>query len=112
MRIAILSWESLHSIAVGGLAAHVSELTEILARQGHEVHIFTRMGEGQGKYDLIDGVHYHRCAYESCQDFVSDMDNMCRSMVNHVIATEDKLGAFDIIHAHDALAQLSVPHGV
>ena len=41
MRIALLSWESLHSIAVGGLAAHVSELAAALSRRGHEVHLFT-----------------------------------------------------------------------
>ena len=31
MRIAMLSWESLHSIAVGGVAAHVTELAAALA---------------------------------------------------------------------------------
>ena len=104
MRIAFLSWESLHSIAVGGLAAHVSELSETLSRQGHEVHIFTRAGDGQAPYEQIDGVHYHRCAYERCQSFVDDMDNMCRSFVSHVIATEDYIGPFDVVHAHDWLA--------
>jgi 1,4-alpha-glucan branching enzyme len=32
MRIGILSWESLHSIPVGGVAVHVSELAAGLAR--------------------------------------------------------------------------------
>jgi len=41
MRIAMLSWESLHSIAVGGVAAHVTELAAALARKGHQIHVFT-----------------------------------------------------------------------
>lgn len=47
MRIALLSWESLHSISVGGIGVHVTELAAALQRKGHEVHVFTRMGEGQ-----------------------------------------------------------------
>ena len=36
MKIAILSWESLHSISVGGVGAHVTELACSLERKGHE----------------------------------------------------------------------------
>jgi hypothetical protein len=37
----MLSWESLHSIAVGGVAAHVTELAAALARKGHQIRVFT-----------------------------------------------------------------------
>jgi len=40
MKVALLTWESLHSIQVGGVAVHVSELATVLARKGHEVHVF------------------------------------------------------------------------
>ena len=103
MRIALLSWESLHSIAEGGVAAHVSELGAALAEAGHEVHVLTRMGPGQGDYDSIDGVHYHRCAYGGHPDFVEDVNNMCRSMVGRLFAVEDGIGRFDLVHAHDWL---------
>src|SRR3974377_1502937 len=63
MRIALLSWESLHSIAVGGVAVHVTELAAALDRRGHEIHVFTRQGQSQPGYDFIDGVHYHRCPF-------------------------------------------------
>jgi 4-hydroxyphenylpyruvate dioxygenase-like putative hemolysin len=33
MRIAMFSWETLHSIAVGGVAAHVTELVAALQRK-------------------------------------------------------------------------------
>lgn len=105
MRIALLSWESLHSIAVGGVAAHVTELGAALERKGHEVHIFTRMGSGQPKYERVDGVHYHRCPFELNRDFVNETNGMCRSFVHHVFATEDYIGRpFDVVHAHDWLA--------
>jgi glycogen synthase len=46
MRIAFFAWESLHSIVVGGVAVHVSELAAGLQRHGHEVHVFARLGQG------------------------------------------------------------------
>ncbi len=49
MRIAMLSWESLHSIAVGGVAAHVTELAAALARRGHQIHVFTRRALWPGR---------------------------------------------------------------
>jgi glycogen synthase len=105
MKIAILSWESIHSIYVGGVAAHVSELAHALERKGHEVHIFTRMGRhDHPQYEFIQGVHYHRCPFPSHHDFVEEINNMCRSFVNAVFHTEDYMGKpFDIIHAHDWL---------
>jgi glycosyltransferase involved in cell wall biosynthesis len=99
----MLSWESLHSIAVGGVGVHITELAAALERKGHEVHVFTRMGHGQSHYARIDGVHYHRCPFDLHPNFVDEINNMCRSFVHHLFQTEDYIGAFDIIHAHDWL---------
>jgi glycosyltransferase involved in cell wall biosynthesis len=99
----MLSWESLHSIAVGGVGVHVTELAAAMERRGHEVHVFTRIGHGQSHYDRIDGVHYHRCPFDLHPNFVDEINNMCRSFVHHVLQTEDFIGPFDIIHAHDWL---------
>ncbi|TVQ51783.1 MAG: glycosyltransferase family 1 protein [Phycisphaerales bacterium] len=104
MRIAMLSWESLNTIAVGGVAAHVSELADALAEKGHEVHIFTRAGENQPEYERIGNVHEHRCRYQYCDNLVDDVNKMCGAIVEQVIATEDHIGPFDVIHAHDWLA--------
>lgn len=103
MRIAILAWESLHSIAVGGVAAHTSELASTLAGKGHQLHIFTRRMPGQSAHDCIDGVHYHRCLYTQHRDFVDEVNNMCRSFVDRFFEVEDLVGKFDIVHAHDWL---------
>jgi glycosyltransferase involved in cell wall biosynthesis len=103
MRIALLSWESLHSIPVGGVGVHVTELAAALERKGHEVHVFTRMANGQQLYARIDGVHYHRCPFRLDSDFVEEVNEMCRSFVHYVFQTEDFIGRFDVIHAHDWL---------
>jgi glycosyltransferase involved in cell wall biosynthesis len=116
MKIAILSWESAHSLYIGGVASHVTELACALERKGHEVHVFTRMAKGDHSlYEWIDGVHYHRCPYDHHSDFIEEIDNMCRSFVNALYYTEDYMGAsFDVVHAHDWLtanAMIWIKHG-
>jgi glycosyltransferase involved in cell wall biosynthesis len=101
MRIAFLSWESLHSIPVGGIAFHVTELAAALQRRGHEVHVFTRIGPNQKIYECIDGVHYHRCPFNFHSDFIQEMNNMSKSMVHYFFETENFVGNFDIVHGHD-----------
>ena len=109
MRIALFTWESLYSVAVGGIAPHVSELAAGLDRLGHEVHVFARLGEGQTTYDMIDGVHYHRCPIELHPDFVTEMNNMGNSFVYFMAQTEAHQGArFDIVHGHDWLCAKAI----
>lgn len=104
MRIALFSWESLHSVAVGGVAAHVTELAAALQRRGHEVHAFVRLGEGQRCYERIDGVHYHRCPIELHPDFVTEMNGMGNRFVYFLGQTEAHQRApFDVVHGHDWL---------
>jgi glycosyltransferase involved in cell wall biosynthesis len=105
MRIAMLSWESLHSIPVGGLAAHVSELADALHRNGHDVHVFTRMDHNQSRYACIDGVHYHRCPFEPHPDFLTYVDRMCDSFIARLKDAEAFYGEpFDVVHGHDWLS--------
>ena len=106
MRIAMLAWESLHSVSLGGVAVHVTELAAALDRKGNEVHVFTRMRwAGDWQYDNIQGVHYHRVPYGGAADIVDDVNNMCRAFVGAVFHVEDFMGAhFDIVHAHDWMA--------
>ncbi|MGA1870407.1 MAG: glycosyltransferase family 4 protein [bacterium] len=104
MRIAMFSWESMHSINIGGVGNHVTELSAGLERKGHEVHVFTRMGEGQSHYQRIDGVHYHRCPFELNANFIEEINSMCRAFVHNFFEVEDYSGCFDIVHAHDWLA--------
>jgi glycosyltransferase involved in cell wall biosynthesis len=104
VRIALFSWETLHSIAVGGVGVHVTELAAALTRRKHEVHVFTRQGVNQAHYDNVHGVHYHRCPFALNSNFVDEVNNMCRSFAHHFGGVEDHVGRFDIVHAHDWLA--------
>ncbi len=103
MRIAMLFWEFFARFPWRSCRP-CHRLAAALERKGNEVHVFTRMGPGQSHYQLIHGVHYHRCPFQLHSDFVEEVNNMCRSFVHHVLATEDFLGPFDIVHAHDWLA--------
>jgi glycosyltransferase involved in cell wall biosynthesis len=109
LRIAMLSWESLHSIPVGGLAVHVTELSRTLHKLGHDVHVFTRLGPGQLCYDCIDGVHYHRCRFDPHADFLSYVNRMCDAFVARLREAEEFYGRpFDIVHGHDWLASFAI----
>jgi len=100
MRIGMFSWESLYSIKVGGVAPHVSELSEALARRGHELHIFTRRGDFES-YDRINGVHYQRVDSDSSGDILAQMDRMCDALYDRFCAVKNIFGSFDILHGHD-----------
>jgi glycosyltransferase involved in cell wall biosynthesis len=105
VRIAFFAWESLHTVPVGGGAVHVTELAAALERRGHEVHVFARLGGGQSTYEIIDGVHYHRCPIQLAPDFVTEMNNMGNAFVYFLAQTEAFQGApFDVVHGHDWLA--------
>ncbi|HLP78609.1 MAG TPA: glycosyltransferase family 4 protein [Candidatus Paceibacterota bacterium] len=104
MRIAMFSWETLHSHPVGGIATHVTELAAALQRRGHEVHIFTRPGYGSGGVSNIDGVWYHFCPHNLNRSLVDEIQEMCRSFIWHFFETEKFIGGFNVVHAHDWLA--------
>jgi glycosyltransferase involved in cell wall biosynthesis len=103
-RIALFAWESLYSVAVGGVAPHVTELAAGLERRGHEVHVFVRSGAGQAPYERIDGVYVHRCSFDLSPDFVKECENMCNSFMHAMYEVECFMNAhFDVIHCHDWL---------
>ena len=115
-RIAMFAWESLHTIAVGGVAPHVTELAAGLERRGHEVHVYVRAGEGQAPYERIHGVHVHRVTFDLSPDFVQEIQNMCNAMVHFMTETEAYMNnKFDICHCHDWLgapALINIKHNL
>ena len=100
LRIAMFAWESLYGIKVGGLAPHVSELSEALAKKGHEVHVFTRRG-ACGPYDEINGVCYERVINDRGNGIVRQMDSMCDAFIKRYYEVEKACGRFDVLHGHD-----------
>ncbi|KMQ49952.1 glycosyl transferase, group 1 [Chitinispirillum alkaliphilum] len=103
MRIAIFSWESLHSINIGGLGVHVTELAAGLERRDHDIHVFTRRKPDQNHYDRIDGVHYHRIDHGVSDNFIESMDWMCKAMAHRFYEVTSLIGKFELAHAHDWL---------
>lgn len=103
MRVAVFSSESLHSISLGGLGVHVTELSAGLQRRGHEMHVITRRREGQHDYDLIDGVHYHRIDHGLSENFVECMDYMCKAMAHKFHELTSFIGKFELTQGHDWL---------
>jgi glycogen synthase len=101
MRVAVLAWESAHSIMVGGLAVVVSRHAEALAKLGHDVHLFTRWGEGQSDSEYINGHYYHRCKFDQGQNLLAFAHNMSTSFLTRLHEVEKDHGVFDIIHGHD-----------
>lgn len=86
---------------MGGLALAVTGMAKALARKGHEVHLFTRMGQGQGEYEQIDSVHYHRCGFHPGDNLLEYAWNMGQAMVERFSKVERSVGEFDIVHGHD-----------
>lgn len=105
MRIAFLAWETLHSIRVGGMGAHVSEVAAALARSGHGVHVFTRRRTaGQLVREKIDHVTYHRCEVPGGQSFLDEIGSLNAAYVARVHQVVHDEGRFDVVHGHDWLA--------
>jgi 1,4-alpha-glucan branching enzyme/glycosyltransferase involved in cell wall biosynthesis len=105
LRIAMLAWETLHTIAAGGVAPHVTELAADLNKLGHEVHIFTRSTQPRTWEHEIMGVWYHEVAFDTSPDFVREIENMCNALVWACFEYEGRSGKrFDLFHGHDWLA--------
>lgn len=104
MRVLHLSWEFPPRI-IGGIAAHVFDLSRALARRGLEVNVMTCNFPGAKKFENIDGVNVNRFeAYATGDSFLGWALRMQKNME---ISSSDLItgtGGFDIIHAHDWLS--------
>jgi len=103
MRVAILSWESMYTIRVGGLALVVSRLAEELARVGHDVAFFTRAAPGQPRFMKINGVSYHTVDLDQAQNSYTLAGSMSRAFLSAFHLATKHGGAFDVVHGHDWL---------
>ena len=96
----MLSWDSLYYTKVRGVAPHVSEISEALARRGHEVHVFTRRGDF-GSYDEINGVHYQRVDSDLAGVILAQMDRMSDAIFDRFWHVQKLFGKFDVVHGLD-----------
>ena len=99
----MFSWE-FPPFKVGGLAAHVYDLSKMLVKKNVEVHVVTCGFPGAPDYEVIDGVHVHRFdAYEiPAPEFLQWDLNMNLLMERKAIEIIENYD-IDILHAHDWL---------
>lgn len=101
--VLMFSWE-FPPFKVGGLAAHVFDLSKMLVKKGLDVHVVTCSFPGTDEYELVDGVHVHRFdAYAiPAPEFLQWDLNMNILMEKKAIEIIEKYD-IDILHAHDWL---------
>ncbi len=97
----MFAWEALEGLSVGGGAVYVSRLAAALARAGHRVRLFTRMGEGQGMDEVVGGVHVRRCPWDRKRGFVDEIESLAESFVHYYADSMKAEGAYDIVHCQE-----------
>ncbi len=99
MKICMLSLDFLPNI--GGIAAHVYELSKAMVKQGNEVHVITYRDEFRGiKYEEIDGIKVHRIYFQHIRLIGFFMYAFSEWLkLRSLIKNED----MDIIHYHTLL---------
>ncbi|MTI80111.1 MAG: glycosyltransferase family 4 protein [Firmicutes bacterium] len=105
MRILMLSWEYPPK-SIGGLAQHVYDLSNAMAKQNNEVHIITVGSPDVPDYENVNGVHVYRVTpYQvSSPDFITWVMQLNIAMLEKCLTLVRDMGnSFDIIHAHDWL---------
>ena len=101
-----MSWEY-PPIVAGGLARHVSKLSEALVRAGVEVHVLTRGGRDAGACAQASaGVVVHRVPEDEMPLDLDAFVAWVEGMNSHMHAAGRRLGKrlrFDVVHGHDWL---------
>jgi glycogen synthase len=104
-RVLILSWEY-PPIVAGGLARHVSKLSEALVRAGVEVHVLTRGPASLAAEQTVGGVVVHRVREDEMPRDLDAFVAWVEGMNSHMHAAGRQLGKrlrFDLVHGHDWL---------
>ncbi|MHA2060981.1 MAG: glycosyltransferase family 4 protein [Candidatus Sifarchaeia archaeon] len=114
-----LSWE-FPPRKVGGLAAHVYDLSKALSNLGHKIYVITADFPGTKETEVVGRVNVHR--YDSYSypgpDFITwailmqqTMQEKAAELINVLHASGQQV---DLIHAHDwltGLAAIELKHG-
>ncbi|AEF94568.1 glycosyl transferase group 1 [Desulfotomaculum nigrificans CO-1-SRB] len=103
LRVVVFSWEY-PPISVGGLAQHVFDLTQAMAKQGDDIHVITRGNGSIPDFENVQGVKVYRVNpfKVSSTDFVTWVMQLNMAMLETVIPLLNELDV-EIIHAHDWL---------
>ncbi|GBC92965.1 Glycogen synthase [bacterium HR15] len=118
MRVLMFSWEYPPRI-VGGIARHVQELSEALARQGVEVHVVTAAHPDTPNEAVENGVHLHRVGapfmpspsellnqvYAMNAAFESRAEQLLRDWGTKPFSSSQRPRRPLLLHAHDWLVE-------
>ena len=109
MRVLMLSWEY-PPFVVGGIAAHVDGLARAMAREGHEVVVFSLQRHDPGTTpvpddEVVEGVRILRAVTDL--PWLPEHDLVARmASANHqLVGLAARLGPWrpEVVHAHDWL---------
>lgn len=101
MNIAMFAWEALEGIAVGGAAVYASRLAAALARVGHRVRLFTRLGAGQAMEEVVGGIRVSRCPWDRKAGFYDEIEALSHSFTHYFTQAMKNDGPYDVIHSHE-----------
>ncbi|MBF2056570.1 MAG: glycosyltransferase family 4 protein [Cyanobacterium sp. T60_A2020_053] len=106
MKILVLAWEFPPRI-VGGIARHVAELYPEIVRLNHQIHLITVEFGSAPRTETVEGIRVYRAPVTPHDHFFQWVKNMNDSMYRQGEKLIDKIGTFDLIHAHDWLVAQS-----
>ena len=97
-KVAILSWDCSHE---GLEAEHIFELATSLAKDGQEIHIFTR-GDKQGPSNQkIHGVYVHHIHIDPKLPLLKSVSIFTTKICERVKRLESNERPFDVIHCYN-----------
>ena len=108
MKIAMLTWEYPPRI-VGGISKVVYDLAQKLGERGEEVHVITYCEGDSKEFEKDKFVYVHRVRLPNMLtfDFIQWVYHLNISMIEYLVGLINKIGKFDIVHAHDWLVAYS-----
>lgn len=100
----MFSWEY-PPLSHGGLARHVKDISESLARNGHQVYVITQGSADLPVAQLVNGVQILRTdsVSVSANNFIDDILHLNFQLLDKAIQLHNQIGDIDIIHGHDWL---------
>ncbi len=104
MKVLVLSWEYPPNVA-GGLGKHVYSLTEALADENVEIHVITAGDPHMVVNGHEENLHVYRTTAfnPSPRDLITTVLQTNIEFIQKAEEVMDKIGGFDLIHAHDWL---------
>ena len=98
MIICVLS-KRIMSHGIGGLEIFIQKLYELIAQEGHQIHIFCMPIKGRGRHEIVNNLHVHYVQYPVTGIYPIDL--MLYSIFSAFeVMKENKKFRFDVIHAH------------